>query len=132
MRSTITYRPVHPNRDQLTQPHHSIAVRPAAGGLAFNFGRIVPAPPTGASADQDGVIYEGGAGARIAGESDDPVTTSTVFHIMSMTKIVATTAALQQMERGELDLDAPVDSYCPQFADVRVLDGFDGDTPRLR
>src|SRR5439155_9864383 len=55
-----------------------------------------------------------------------------VFHIMSMTKIVATTAALQQMERGELDLDAPVDSYCPQFADVQVLDGFDGDTPRLR
>jgi len=84
------------------------------------------------AADQDGVIYEGGAGVRIAGESDDPVTTSTVFHIMSMTKIVATTAALQQMERGELDLDAPVDSYCPQFADVQVLDGFDGDTPRLR
>jgi CubicO group peptidase (beta-lactamase class C family) len=33
---------------------------------------------------------------------------------------------------GRLDLDAPVDTYCPDFADVRVLDGFDGDTPRLR
>ena len=40
------------------------------------------------AADRDGVIYEGGAGVRIAGESDDPVTTSTQFRIMSMTKMV--------------------------------------------
>lgn len=33
------------------------------------------------------------------------------------------------MERGELDLDAPVDTYLPEFADVQVLAGFDGDTP---
>jgi methyl acetate hydrolase len=85
------------------------------------------------AADRDGVIYEGGAGVRIAGESDDPVTTATQFRIMSMTKMVCTTAALQQVERGELDLDAPVDTYLPAFADLQVLDGFDDDdTPRLR
>ena len=85
------------------------------------------------AADRDGVIYEGGAGVRIAGESDDPVTTATQFRIMSMTKMVCTTAALQQVERGELDLDAPVDTYLPAFADLQVLDGFDdNDTPRLR
>ncbi len=84
------------------------------------------------AADRDGIIYEGGAGVRIAGESDDPVGTSTQFRIMSMTKMVATTAALQQMERGELDLDAPVEDYRPEFADLQVLEGFDGDTPRLR
>ncbi len=84
------------------------------------------------AADRDGVIYEGGAGVRIAGESDDPVTTSTQFRIMSMTKMVATTAALQQVERGELDLDAPVDTYLPAFAELQVLEGFDGDEPRLR
>jgi len=83
-------------------------------------------------ADRDGILYEGGAGVRVAGESSDPVTTATQFRIMSMTKMVATAAALQQVERGALDLDAPVESYCPQFADVQVLDGFDGDTPRLR
>ncbi len=83
-------------------------------------------------ADRDGILYEGGAGVRIAGESDDPVTTSTQFRIMSMTKMVATATALQQVERGALDLDAPVDSYCPDFAGVQVLDGWDGDTPRLR
>jgi CubicO group peptidase (beta-lactamase class C family) len=51
---------------------------------------------------------------------------------MSMTKMVATAAALQLVERGLLDLDAPVERYCPEFADLQVLDGFDGDTPRLR
>jgi methyl acetate hydrolase len=84
------------------------------------------------AADRDGVIYEGGAGVRIVGESDDRVTASTQFRIMSMTKIVCTAAALQQVERGELELQAPVDTYCPEFADVQVLEGFDGDTPKLR
>jgi CubicO group peptidase (beta-lactamase class C family) len=84
------------------------------------------------AADRDGVIYEGGAGVRIVGESDDPVTTATQFRIMSMTKMVCTAAALQQVERGQLDFDAPVDTYVPAFADLQVLDGFDGDSPRLR
>jgi methyl acetate hydrolase len=84
------------------------------------------------AADRDGTIYEGGAGVRIAGESDDLVGTSTQFRIMSMTKMVATTAALQQVERGDLDLDAPVEEFRPEFAEIQVLDGWDGDTPRLR
>src|SRR5664280_643842 len=41
-------------------------------------------------------------------------------------------ARSQLLERGHLDLEAPVDTYCPQFADLQVLDGFDGDAPRLR
>ncbi len=64
-------------------------------------------------ADADGVFYEGGAGVRIQGESEDPVTTSTQFRIMSMTKMVATTCALQQKERGELDFAAPIEEYVP-------------------
>ena len=84
------------------------------------------------AADRDGIVYEGGAGPRIVGEADDPVSTTTQFRIMSMTKMVATTAALQQRERGELDFEAPVTQYVPAFGDVQVLDGWDGDTPRLR
>lgn len=84
------------------------------------------------AADRDGIVYEGGAGPRIVGETTDEVTTSTQFRIMSMTKMVATTAALQQVERGNLELDAPVDTLCPEFADLPVLEGFDGDTPKLR
>jgi methyl acetate hydrolase len=62
------------------------------------------------AADADGVFYEGGTGSRVVGEDSEEVSTSTHFRIMSMTKMVATTAALQQVERGELDLDAPVDT----------------------
>jgi methyl acetate hydrolase len=83
-------------------------------------------------ANADGVLYEGGAGPRIVGEAEGTVTTSTQFAIMSMTKIVCTAAALQQVEREELDLDAPVEDYCPAFAELEVLDGVDGDTPRMR
>ena len=56
----------------------------------------------------------------------------THFRIMSMTKMVATVAALQLMERGDLDLDEPIETYRPEWADMQVLEGFDGDTPRLR
>jgi len=83
------------------------------------------------AADDDGVIYEGAAGMRSVGGSTD-VGPDDHFRIASMTKIVTTVAALQQMERGSIDLDAPVESYCPSFADVMVLDGFDGDEPKLR
>lgn len=83
------------------------------------------------AADRDGVIYEGGAGPRTVGESGT-VDGGTQFRIMSMTKMVATTAALQLREAGTLDFDTPVADILPEFADVQVLDGFDGDTPRLR
>jgi methyl acetate hydrolase len=83
------------------------------------------------AADRDGIIYHGAAGPRAAGESG-PVTTDTLFRIMSMTKMPCTVAALQQVEQGRLDLDAPVAEYCPEFAGLQVLTGFDGDTPQLR
>ncbi len=83
------------------------------------------------AADRGGAIYEGCAGPRVAGQHD-PVTADTVFRIASMTKMVATVAALQQVERGTLDLDEPVASYLPEFAQLQVLEGFDGETPRLR
>jgi methyl acetate hydrolase len=83
------------------------------------------------AADRDGVIYQGAVGPREVGQPD-PVSTDTVFRIMSMTKTPCTVVALQQIEAGNLELDAPVAEYCPAFADLQVLDGFDGDTPRLR
>ena len=69
------------------------------------------------AADRDGVIYQGAAGPRAVGESD-PASVDTMFRIMSMTKMPATVAALQQVEQGNLDLDAPVASYCPEFAEI--------------
>ena len=83
------------------------------------------------AADTNGIIFEGGAGPRVAGQHDS-VSIDSHYRMMSMTKIVATTVALQLAEQGPLDLDAPVASYCSEFAELQVLDGFDGDTPRLR
>jgi len=76
-------------------------------------------------------IYEGAAGVRSA-DADDPITADTMMRIASMTKMVTTVAALQLVERGDLDLDAPVETYRPEFAELQVLEGFDGETPRLR
>jgi methyl acetate hydrolase len=83
------------------------------------------------AADHHGPIYEGAAGPRVAGGSDT-VTADTTFRIASMTKMVATTAALQLVQEGKLDLDDPVEKYRPEFADLQVLEGFEGDQPKLR
>jgi CubicO group peptidase (beta-lactamase class C family) len=81
--------------------------------------------------DRDGVIYEGAAGERMPG-SGEMVGPDTTFRIASMTKMVATVAALQLVEHGQLDPDDPIETYLPEFGDLQVLEGFDGDTPRLR
>jgi hypothetical protein len=46
------------------------------------------------AADREGIIYEGGSGPRVPDESGT-VDAGTRFRIMSMTKMVATVAALQ-------------------------------------
>src|SRR5260370_26018571 len=83
------------------------------------------------AASDDGVLYEGAAGRRAA-DAGDPITPDTMLRIASMTKTVTTTAALQLSERGRLELDAPVETYRPEFADLQVLEGFEGDAPRLQ
>src|ERR1700744_1374334 len=83
------------------------------------------------AADRDGVIYQGAAGPR-AVDGSDPVSADTVFRIMSMTKMPCTVLALQEMEKGTLDLDAPVVNYCPEFAEVQGLTWFDNGVPPLR
>ena len=83
------------------------------------------------AAGRDGTIYEGAAGLRSTA-TGDPITPDTMLRIASMTKMVTTTAALKLAERGRLDLDAPVQDYRREFADLPVLTGFDGDAPQLR
>jgi CubicO group peptidase (beta-lactamase class C family) len=73
--------------------------------------------------DREGVVYETAAGEARA---------ETMFRNASMTKAPATVGALQLVEQGRLDLDATVESILPGFGQLEVLDGFDGDAPRLR
>lgn len=72
---------------------------------------------------RDGQLFHHAAGE--AGERS-------LFRNASMTKAVATTAALQLVERGLLSLDATVESILPEFGRLSVLEGFDGGRPLLR
>ncbi len=70
-----------------------------------------------------GIIHDGKvqmAGIGIT-NLDDPqaVTENTVFYIGSTTKPFTATVVLKMAERGELDLEAPVRKYLPEFS---VLD----------
>ena len=51
------------------------------------------------------------------------MTADTPLRIMSMTKLVVTVAALQLAEQRKLDLDAPVEEYCPEFAELGCWSG---------
>lgn len=83
------------------------------------------------AADHDGVIYEGAAGPRAPGE-DTTVDADTPLRIMSMTKPVVTVAALQLAEQRKLDIDAPVEEYCPGFAALALLERIEDGRPILR
>ena len=76
--------------------------------------------------------YEGAAGKRrVDGDAD--MTTDTVFGIFSTTKAITGTAALQLVEEGKLDLDAPAKTYVPEIGELKVIEGFDAHgEPKLR
>ncbi|KFI28421.1 1,4-butanediol diacrylate esterase [Haematobacter massiliensis] len=82
--------------------------------------------------DRNGNLYEGAAGVRRL-DRPDPMTTDSVFALFSTTKAITSTAALQLVEEGRLDLDAPAARYAPEIGKLQVIDGFESDgEPRLR
>ncbi|CAO4176719.1 serine hydrolase domain-containing protein [Methylorubrum populi] len=82
--------------------------------------------------DRRKTFYEGAAGrSRIDGAA--AMTPDKVFAIFSTTKAITATAALQLVEEGRLDLDAPASTYAPDLGRLQVLDGFDAaGEPQLR
>jgi serine beta-lactamase-like protein LACTB, mitochondrial len=48
-------------------------------------------------------------------EQSTPVSAQTMFRTASIAKWLTATAAMRLVERGTLDLDAPVQQYCPRF-----------------
>jgi serine beta-lactamase-like protein LACTB, mitochondrial len=60
--------------------------------------------------------YEWGAGFGFADlENNVPASEHTLYRLGSISKTVTSIGALELVERGELDLDAPVQKYCPAF-----------------
>jgi methyl acetate hydrolase len=81
--------------------------------------------------DRAGAAEQVSAG-HLSVDDDAVVDDSTMFRLMSMTKALGSVAALQLIEQGRLSLEQEVSSVLPAFAELKVLEGFDGDTPRLR
>jgi CubicO group peptidase (beta-lactamase class C family) len=52
--------------------------------------------------------------------TNTPMKTSSIFRIFSMTKPIASLAAMMLVEEGKLDLAAPVSTYLPEFGDLKV------------
>ena len=60
--------------------------------------------------------YEWASGFGLADvENNSPASEHTLFRLASISKSLTATAAMQLQERGKLDLDAPVQKYCPAF-----------------
>jgi len=82
--------------------------------------------------DRESVIYEGAFGKRVFGKPE-PMTPDTVVWIASMTKAVTSAGAMQLVEQGKLDLDAPAAKVVPEIGAAQVLEGFDANgQPRTR
>ncbi len=83
------------------------------------------------AANSEGVFFEAAVGKRGV-DNDQRVQIDSMHRIFSMTKAIGTAAAVKLIEDGKLSLDTPIADILPDFADLQVLEGFDGDTPILR
>ena len=82
--------------------------------------------------DRNSTIYEGAFGKRVLGQPA-PMTADTVAWIASMTKAITSAGAMQLVEQGKLDLDAPAGKIVPEVGAAQVLEGFDaGGQPKTR
>lgn len=109
----------------------SIRSRMAAAADAVVHSAVPDVPGVVAGlTDRDSSFYLGAGGVRSLA-TGAPMTTDTVFAVFSTTKAVTSTAALQLVEEGLLDLAAPVRDYVPAIAELQVITGFDRDGARL-
>ncbi len=107
-------------RPALPDPQEILDAAVALGDLPF---------ATGLVGGPDGALWQGAAGEAAPGR---PAAQDTVFQLFSMTKAVGAVAAAILVERGQAALDAPVGDAIPAFDALPVLDGWDGEAPRLR
>jgi uncharacterized protein YbbC (DUF1343 family) len=64
-----------------------------------------------------GAVHRKSYGQRALAPTSEPISDDTIYDAASLTKVVATTTCVMQLvERGKLDLDAPVVRYIPAFA----------------
>ncbi len=63
-----------------------------------------------------GWVYTKAYGTRMVSPATEEMTPETIFDVASLTKVLSTTPAiLHLVERGEVELSAPVSQYIPEF-----------------
>lgn len=62
------------------------------------------------------------------------MTTDTTFIMASCTKLMASIAALQSVERGQIGLDDDLSTVLTEFKDIQIITGFEEgtETPILK
>jgi serine beta-lactamase-like protein LACTB len=89
--------------------------RAAIEKAVSSFMSTTSVPGVGAAVVLDGEpVWSAGFGMADL-ENSSPATSSTLFRLGSISKPITAVAILQLNERGKLDLDAPVQKYCPAF-----------------
>jgi CubicO group peptidase (beta-lactamase class C family) len=88
---------------------------------------------SGKLAGLSALIWQGGEVAFFGAhgfqnlEKRQPMARDTILRIYSMTKPVASVAAMMLWEEGRFQLDDPLEKYLPDFADMQVYTGGDID-----
>jgi CubicO group peptidase (beta-lactamase class C family) len=86
----------------------------------------------GSVAGVSALVWEGGREAYFNAfgmadrEAGRPMRRDAIVQVFSMTKPIAGVALMTLWERGAFELDEPLAKYLPEFADVRVWAGADG------
>ena len=70
------------------------------------------------------LAFAAGVGKRNLNPGD-PVTTSTLFRVASMSKMIVGATAMSLVDAGKLDLGAPITTYLPWFS---LANGYDAST----
>ena len=104
-----------PSTDTLPEAIDVLERSVSAGNLNFVVAAV---------GNADGQTWSHATGFQDA-EKTKPAAPDNIIQIASMTKLITTIAALQLMEDGKLDLDAPISIYAPELGDLEVLTGFD-------
>lgn len=96
-----------------TQP--SGTTKPLYAGavtLLGHDGKIVTRTATGLA-----LKYADGAGTELPPDQQIPMRTDTIFDMASVSKLFTSIVVLQLVEKGKIDLDAPIATYVPEFAE---------------
>ncbi|MFM0511743.1 serine hydrolase [Paraburkholderia sp. RL17-373-BIF-A] len=110
----------------LSQAPLFVRAAPFDAGMRAEFGRIVTGQIAAGrlpgavvvAGNANEVQYREAFGQRMTEPHQELMTVDTVFDLASLTKVIATTTAVMQLvEAGRLQLDAPAMRYWPEFAE---------------